>query len=194
MRIIIARSFLSSSSLSFFLREARAIDVRIKRNETRTVFEPFVHFFAFEKCSHVQIIAHRPRFRDRERDKPSGCVRSRASFQSLAFVLRFLSLGWSSFLEKKRDEKQLSHKNKNKKNIDIPNTNFFLIKGTAAYTTANHLRTTTTTFGDGSPGKRTGEGSRRRARITPPESPRTTTRSIGWRTRRIITPGSFQET
>ena len=54
-----------------------------------------------------------------------------------------------SFLEKKRDEKQLSHKNKNKKNIDIPNTNFFLIKGTAAYTTANHLRTTTTTFGDG---------------------------------------------
>jgi hypothetical protein len=184
MRIIIARSFLSSSSLSFFLREARAIDVRIKRNETRTVFEPFVHFFAFEKCSHVQIIAHRPRFRDRERDKPSGCVRSRASFQSLAFVLRFLSLGWSSFLEKKRDEK----------NIDIPNTNFFLIKGTAAYTTANHLRTTTTTFGDGSPGKRTGEGSRRRARITPPESPRTTTRSIGWRTRRIITPGSYRET
>ena len=168
MRIIIARSFLSSS-LSFFLREARAIDVRIKRNETRTVFEPFVHFFAFEKCSHVQIIAHRPRFRDRERDKPSGCVRSRASFQSLAFVLRFLSLGWGgSFLEKKRDEKQLSHKNKNKKNIDIPNTNFFLIKGTAAYTTANHLRTTTTTFVDGSPGKRTGEGSRRRARIRCP--------------------------
>jgi hypothetical protein len=191
MRIIIARSFLSSSSLSFFLREARAIDVRIKRNETRTVFEPFVHFFAFEKCSHVQIIAHRPRFRDRERDKPSGCVRSRASFQSLAF---FLSGGGGSFLEKKRDEKQLSHKNKNKKNIDIPNTNFFLIKGTAAYTTANHLRTTTTTFGDGSPGKRTGEGSRRRARITPPESPRTTTRSIGWRTRRIITPGSYRET
>jgi hypothetical protein len=190
MRIIIARSFLSSS-LSFFLREARAIDVRIKRNETRTVFEPFVHFFAFEKCSHVQIIAHRPRFRDRERDKPSGCVRSRASFQSLAF---FLSGGGGSFLEKKRDEKQLSHKNKNKKNIDIPNANFFLIKGTAAYTTANHLRTTTTTFGDGSPGKRTGEGSRRRARITPPESPRTTTRSIGWRTRRIITPGSYRET
>ena len=194
MRIIIARSFLSSS-LSFFLREARAIDVRIKRNETRTVFEPFVHFFAFKKCSHVQIIAHRPRFRDRERDKPSGCVRSRASFQSLAFLLRFLSSWGGSFLEKKRDKKQLlSLKIKTKKNIDIPNTNFFLIKGTAAYTTANHLRTTTTTFGDGSPGKRTGEGSRRRARITPPESPRTTTRSIGWRTRRIITPGSYRET
>ena len=124
---IIACSFLSSS-LSFFLREARAIDVRIKRNETRTVFEPFVHFFAFEKCSHVQIIAHRPRFRDRERDKPSGCVRSRASFQSLAFLLRFLSLGWGSFLEKKRDKKQLSHKNKNKKNIDISQRTSFLLK------------------------------------------------------------------
>ena len=128
MRIIIARSFLSSS-LSFFLREARAIDVRIKRNETRTVFEPFVHFFAFEKCAHVQIIAHRPRFRDRERDKPSGCVRSRASFQSLAFLLRFLS-SWrvaaSSPREKTRQKAAAFIKNKNKKNIDIPNTNFFL--------------------------------------------------------------------
>ena len=192
---IIACSFLSSS-LSFFLREARAIDVRIKRNETRTVFEPFVHFFAFEKCCRVQICSHRPRFRDRERDKPSGCVRSRASFQSLAFLLRFLS-SWvaaSSPREKTRQKAAAFIKNKNKKNIDIPNTNFFLIKGTAAYTTANHLRTTTTTFGDGSPGKRTGEGSRRRARITPPESPRTTTRSIGWRTRRIIMPGSYRET
>ena len=127
MRIIIARSFLSSS-LSFFLREARAIDVRIKRNETRTVFEPFVHFFAFEKCSHVQIIAHRPRFRDRERDKPSGCVRSRASLQSLAFLLRFLSLGWGSFLEEKRDKKQLSHKNKNKKILTSQTQTSFLLK------------------------------------------------------------------
>ena len=129
MRIIIARSFLSSSSLSFFLREARAIDVRIKRNETRTVFEPFVHFFAFEKCAHVQIIAHRPRFRDRERDKPSGCVRSRASFQSLAFLLRFLSLGWGSFLEKKRDKKQLlSLKIKTKKILTSQTQTSFLLK------------------------------------------------------------------
>ncbi len=120
------------------------------------------------------------------------CVRAHRFNRSLSCFVFFLLGG--SFLEKKRDEKQLSHKNKNKKNIDIPNANFFLIKGTAAYTTANHLRTTTTTFGDGSPGKRTGEGSRRRARITPPESPRTTTRSIGWRTRRIITPGSYRET
>ena len=191
---IIACSFLSSS-LSFFLREARAIDVRIKRNETRTVFEPFVHFFAFEKCCRVQICSHRPRFRDRERDKPSGCVRSRASFQSLAFLLRFLSSWGGSFLEKKRDKKQLlSLKIKTKKILTSQTQTSFFLKGTAAYTTANHLRTTTTTFGDGSPGKRTGEGSRRRARITPPESPRTTTRSIGWRTRRIITPGSYRET
>jgi hypothetical protein len=128
MRIIIARSFLSSS-LSFFLREARAIDVRIKRNETRTVFEPFVHFFAFKKCSHVQIIAHRPRFRDRERDKPSGCVRSRASFQSLAFLLRFLSSWGGSFLEKKRDKKQLlSLKIKTKKILTSQTQTSFLLK------------------------------------------------------------------
>lgn len=184
-----------SHHLSFFLRKARAIDVRIKKNETRTVFEPFVHFFAFEKCSRVQICSHRPRFRDRERDKPSGCVRSRASFQSLAFLLRFLSSWGGSFLEKKRDKKQLlSLKIKTKKILTSQTQTSFFLKGTAAYTTANHLRTTTTTFGDGSPGKRTGEGSRRRARITPPESPRTTTRSIGWRTRRIITPGSYRET
>ena len=125
---IIACSFLSSS-LSFFLREARAIDVRIKRNETRTVFEPFVHFFAFEKCSHVQIIAHRPRFRDRERDKPSGCVRSRASFQSLAFLLRFLSSWGGSFLEKKRDKKQLlSLKIKTKKILTSQTQTSFLLK------------------------------------------------------------------
>ena len=128
MRIIIARSFLSSS-LSFFLREARAIDVRIKRNETRTVFEPFVHFFAFEKCSRVQICSHRPRFRDRERDKPSGCVRSRASFQSLAFLLRFLSSWGGSFLEKKRDKKQLlSLKIKIKKILTSQTQTSFLLK------------------------------------------------------------------
>ena len=125
---IIACSFLSSS-LSFFLREARAIDVRIKRNETRTVFEPFVHFFAFEKCSHVQITAHRPRFRDKERDKPSGCVRSRASFQSLAFLLRFLSSWGGSFLEKKRDKKQLlSLKIKTKKILTSQTQTSFLLK------------------------------------------------------------------
>ena len=127
MRIIIARSFLSSS-LSFFLREARAIDVRIKRNETRTVFEPFVHFFAFEKCSHVQIIAHRPRFLDRERDKPSGCVRSRASFQSLAFVLRFLS-SWVAASSRKNETKSSFHiKIKTKKILTSQTQTSFLLK------------------------------------------------------------------
>ena len=122
---IIACSFLSS----FFLREARAIDVRIKKNETRTVFEPFVHFFAFEKCSHVRICSHRPRFRDRERTKPSGCVRSRASFQSLAFLLRFLSSLGGSFLEKKRDKKQLlSLKIKTKKILTSQTQTSFLLK------------------------------------------------------------------
>ena len=121
------------------------------------------------------------------------------AFARFVSITRFLAsfsffLGWQLPREKTRQKAAAFIKNKNKKNIDIPNTNFFLIKGTAAYTTANHLRTTTTTFGDGSPGKRTGEGSRRRARITPRESPRTTTRSIGWRTRRIITPGSYRET
>ena len=118
-----------SHHLSFFLRKARAIDVRIKKNETRTVFEPFVHFFAFEKCCRVQICSHRPRFRDRERDKPSGCVRSRASFQSLAFLLRFLSSWGGSFLEKKRDKKQLlSLKIKTKKILTSQTQTSFLLK------------------------------------------------------------------
>jgi|TARA_B110000483_G_scaffold87622_1_gene108145 hypothetical protein len=121
------------------------------------------------------------------------------AFARIISITRFLAsfsffLG-GSFLEKKRDKKQLlSLKIKTKKILTSQTQTSFFFKGTAAYTTANHLRTTTTTFGDGSPGKRTGEGSRRRARITPPESPRTTTRSIGWRTRRIITPGSYRET
>ena len=124
---IIACSFLSSS-LSFFLREARAIDVRIKRNETRTVFEPFVHFFAFKKCSHVQIIAHRPRFRDRERDKPSRCVRSRASFQSLAFLLRFLSLGWAASSRKNETKSSFHIKIKTKKILTSQTQTSFLLK------------------------------------------------------------------
>ena len=127
MRIIIARSFLSSS-LSFFLREARAIDVRIKRNETRTVFEPFVHFFAFEKCSHVQITAHRPHFRDKERDKPSGCVRSRASLQSLAFLLRFLSLGWAASSRKNETKSSFHIKIKTKKILTSQTQTSFLLK------------------------------------------------------------------
>jgi len=95
-----------SHHLSFFLRKARAIDVRIKKNETRTVFEPFVHFFAFEKCFCVRICSHRPRFRDRERTKPAGCVRSRASFQSLAFLLRFLS-SWVAASSRKNETKSV---------------------------------------------------------------------------------------
>ena len=123
---IIACSFLSSS-LSFFLREARAIDVRIKRNETRTVFEPFVHFFAFEKCSHVQIIAHRPRFRDRERDKPSGCVRSRASLQSLAFFVFFL-LGGAASSRKNETKSSFHIKIKTKKILTSQTQTSFLLK------------------------------------------------------------------
>ena len=77
----------------------------------------------------MQIIAHRPRFRDRERDKPSGCVRSRASFQSLAFLLRFLSSWGGSFLEKKRDKKQLLLlKIKTKKILTSQTQTSFLLK------------------------------------------------------------------
>ena len=77
----------------------------------------------------MQICSHRPRFRDRERDKPSGCVRSRASFQSLAFLLRFLSSWGGSFLEKKRDKKQLlSLKIKTKKILTSQTQTSFLLK------------------------------------------------------------------
>ena len=54
------------------------------------------------------------------------------AFARIVSITRFLasfSFSWvSSVLEKKRDKKQLSHKNKNKKNIDIPTQTSFLLK------------------------------------------------------------------
>ena len=76
----------------------------------------------------MQIIAHRPRFRDRERDKPSGCVRSRASFQSLAFLLRFLSLGWAASSRKNETKSSFHIKIKTKKILTSQTQTSFLLK------------------------------------------------------------------